>query len=349
MENLPVEQPETVSSRDCANCGQPALEEDHPTLLCGQCRRHFIRYPIPLWIKGVAGAVGLLLLFSLFTFPRTLSLGVGLEKGKKAIKERKFSTAERDLKQVLEKVPGNVEAQGNLLIASFYNQDFGTFSEEVKKLEHVNIEDKELLDRMDGVMGKAGAYVSNDSFENFSHSHPQLPLVADADWNTYFLKNPDDTYAATVYANLLMDRKEYSRCDSVLQSILKRDDEYFPALALEAGVKREEGQLDSAMFCVGRILAVNEESSYGLAAKVRTLLRQKKDKQALDLALKTCRTNDTDLYAFSSLILAYHFNGLISDRDAAIKKAREQAKDSAQRDQLQYSLDVIEKKEKFRD
>ena len=347
----PVESEENSSVRICSNCSRPAMEEDHPTLLCTECREHFTRFPVPLWIKAFAGGIGILLLFSLFTLPGNLGLGIRLERAKRAEEQHKYHTAERELKKVLEKTPDNIEAEGHLLISSFYNQDFETFTDQVKKLEHANVEDKELFARIESVMNKANVYVSNDSFENFfTTRHIPLPQVPDSAWDSYFRNNPQDDYAAITFAGLLFKREKYLRCDSILQTVLSRDRECYPALILEVSVKREEGDLDGAMTCARRLLAINKESAFGQASEVRTLLRQKKDKQALDLALQWYRQQDDEnMYMLSTMILAFHFNGRTGDRDELIKKARAQAKDSISIDQMQYALDVIAKKEKFRD
>src|SRR5437016_2721285 len=127
----------SVSTRDCANCGQPAMEGEHPTPLCNDCRESFIRLHIPVWIWIFACGIAVILLFTLFTLPRSISHGIHLEKGKKAVKEKMFSTAEKEFSKVLEKVPSNIEARGNLLIAAFYNQDLELFAEQYKKLDDV--------------------------------------------------------------------------------------------------------------------------------------------------------------------------------------------------------------------
>src|ERR1700743_212569 len=113
MEDL---SPAPVPGRVCANCSQPAMEGDHPTPLCSECREHFTRLSIPLWIKLFAGGVALVLIFSLSSLPRTLSLGIHLRRGEKAMTQHRYATAEKELNKVLDKVPDNVEANGNLLI-----------------------------------------------------------------------------------------------------------------------------------------------------------------------------------------------------------------------------------------
>jgi tetratricopeptide (TPR) repeat protein len=338
---------ESVSARNCANCGQPAMDGDHPTPLCSDCRENFTRLHIPVWIWIFAGGIAVILLFSLFTLPRSISLGLHLEKGERALKEKKFYTAEKEFSKVLEKVPSNIEARGNLLIAAFYNEDYELFNTTYQKLAGVNIEDKDLYGEIEKVMLKAEGYVSNDTFEHFKKGYPDNAGIPDTAWAGYLQRNTDDRYAAIIYATLLYDRKEYHLSDSVAELALQSDYEYIPALRLEAGIKRVQGDLNGAMTYADRILAINHESVWGLSAKARTLLRQKKMEPGLNLALKLYDMDKQSAYAMSTLILAYHFNGRTGERDVLIKKAQADVVDSIGKDNLRYALDVINNKEKF--
>lgn len=344
-------QPEVVSGRDCAGCGQPAMSGDHPTPLCADCRKHFIRFPIPLWIKAFAGGIGVLVLFSLFTFPKDLSVGINLEKGVRAEKEKKYVTAQRAMESVLEKVPGNVEAKGHLLIDAFYNEDLTTFEETYEKLRYIGIEDHELLGTIDYVVDKAAPYFTDsvDAFAAFKVTHPDLTRVPDTTWAAYMLKYPHDIRAQMTFATQLFGRKEYDRCDSCVRSVLKQNAEFLPAYTFMSSVKRQQHKLDSALFFNERLLSINKESPDGTASKARTLLMQKKDREALDLALKGCDLGKDDIYSQTTLILAYHFNRRLQERDELIKKARVAAAKDPSDSSLQYVLDVIDNKEKFRD
>lgn len=349
MENnlsAPVES-EILSDRDCANCGQPAMEGDHAASLCHDCRVHFTNLRIPQWIKVFAGGIGLIFLFSLFTLPRSLGLGLRLERGERAAREKNYFTAGRELRAFLDKMPDNVEARAYLMLSSFYNQDFQSFAEEYKQLAHTNIEDKQLYSKLDDVLTKAVTYLGNDSFEVFKTAHPLLSQAPDAAWSQYFQQNEHDIYARMEYSSLLFNRKEYVRCDTLLQSILGSDEEYFPALMMEASLKRETGDLNVALAYNDRMLAINHESAFGLASKARTLLRQKKDRLALDLAAKAQAFNEKNSFALASLILAYHFNGKIIARDALIRDAASIEKDANDSSTIQYALDVIHNKEPF--
>jgi len=351
-EHLPAEQSPTEEESPgtgCANCGQPALEGNHAARLCGDCRAYFIRFPIPLWIRVFAGGICIVLLFSLFTLPKNLSLGIHLEKGIKAGKEKNYFTAEKELKSVLEKAPDNLEAKVHLTTAAFYNQDFETLMTLLKKLSKVRFEDQELFSELEATADKTLTYIPNDSFGNFTVSHPDLAKLTASDWEGYFLHNPDDNYAAIAYSSELYDRKEYETADSVLQTILKRTPEYGTALMLETNLKREQHKLDEAAVYCNRMLSMNHELPYGLAIQSRILLQQKKDKQALDLALKNYKKFDGNYYVVSSLMLAYHFNGRIPERDALVRQLQAAKLDSLAKTQVQYALDVIAQKEKFRD
>src|SRR5438876_7536287 len=98
--------PQTEQQQGCANCGNPAVLNEYPTKLCTECREQFIRYPVPKWLWLFAGAIGVIVLFSLFTLPRSISVGVALEKGKKAERQHRYVTAQKEFEKVLEKVPG---------------------------------------------------------------------------------------------------------------------------------------------------------------------------------------------------------------------------------------------------
>jgi hypothetical protein len=321
------------------------MEENLSTEGSGE---EFTRLNIPVWIRIFGGCIAVVLLFSLFTLPRSIYLSIHLERGKKAIKEKKFYTAEKELSKVLEKAPASDEAQGGLLIAAFYNQDFETFNAQWVKLRNTDIgADRSLSADVDKVMSRAVQYNASDTFENFTKDYPDEAQIPDPAWYSYLEKHKRDRFAMLEYANLLLDRKEYGRCDSLLELTLQSDDEYIPALMLEVSARTEQGDPEGAMPYIERILEINHESIWGLSAKARTLLRQKKFRPGLEAALKLYDLDNKNYYGVSTLMLAYHFNGHTAERDALIKKVKSDALDSTGRANVQYALDVIDNKEKF--
>lgn len=347
-ENSVVENAGDEIKTGCVNCSNPEIVAGYPTSLCHDCREKFIKYPIPKWIKLFAAAIVVILLFSLVTLPKNISLGMGMERGKIAEKEKKYVTAERDFKEVLEDIPDNIEAQGHLLISSFYNQNFKTLVETLNKLKEKKIEDQDLFKQMDNVVLKAGEYFSNDSFRTLEQKYAAQSInIPDSVYESYLQKNPGDINANFLFASQLLTEKRYEYCDSILRIDLNKDKEYFPALMLMASLKRETGEYDQSLSYCNKILDINNESILGMSTKARTFLKQKKDKEALELAGKSYKM-DANSYTMATLIMAFHFNNKIKERDDLVKKSKMTA-DTSDQFQLKYALDVIENREKFRD
>lgn len=312
------------------------------------------RKPFPRWIWLLAGGIALVvLLFFLFKqytpeALHNLALSSELQDALKAEKKRLYLTAERELKAYIAKAPGNEEAEGRLLIAAFYNQDFGTFAEQFTKLKDKEIKDKELFAELNGIMVKAAFYYPSDAIKDFSSRYPVLPAIPDSAWDNYFQRNPADVDAKEVYAEELYKERRYSPCDSIIEDILSSHGDYIPALATGASVSRKEEDYDKALEYNKRILQINPELPDGLASEVMTLLLLKQDADALDVALQAYALDGRNAYVRSSLILAYHYNNRKADRDQLIQKASNEATDSGDQKMVQYALDVMAKKEKFR-
>lgn len=340
------------AGRDCANCGQSALPGDHPTPLCADCRAQFLRYPIPHWIRAFAGAVIILVVYSLFTFPKDLSAGIALEKGKKAEKEKKYITAQREMEKVLEKIPRNVEARGHLVIDAFYNQDYETMGTQLENVRYSNFDDHDLVGQIEYVISKASPFFpdSTDPFITFKIGHEDMERIPDTAWVNYMRKHPRDIIALATYGDLLFKENEFDQCDSCMRELLTMDKEFVPALRTLSSIKRQQHKLDSALYYNDQLLSINKELPDGLASKARTLLMQKKDRQALAIAEEACRLGKDDVYSQVTLIMAYHFNNRMQDRDALVKKVTAAvAADSSYQETFQYAMDVITNKEKFRD
>ena len=348
-DSLNLEPADTSHSPACANCGRPPLQGDYPTALCQECRDHFVKFPIPVWIWAFAAGILVLMLFGFYKMPADLSAGIGLEKAKNAFSERRYMTAERELKLLAAKMPQDPEANGRLMIAAFYNNHYELFVNQIRKGDQIKYEDGPLLTEMNNVATEGEILLTTDSFKVFSAAHPDQASIPDVVWLDYFSRNNGDNNARMLYSYTLFDRKEYQRCDSLSVIILATYPGDTRTLMLEASCKREEAQYDSALYFTRQILTINKESVDGLASEARTLLRMKQDRKGLEEARKAYELDANEAYAQASLILAYHFNGRTGDRDALIGKAVQSAKDSTAKTTLQYALDVIAKKEKFRD
>src|SRR6185295_12849149 len=104
--------PDAPSPSVCSHCQISSIDTRYSSPLCEECRQKFIRYPIPKWIKLFGAGVALVFCLALIKLPTQLSTGVHLEKGKNAIKDRRFNTAHKELKLALNNIPNSKEAQG---------------------------------------------------------------------------------------------------------------------------------------------------------------------------------------------------------------------------------------------
>lgn len=171
--------------------------------------------------------------------------------------------------------------------------------------------------------------------------------ISDTAFHQYLVKHPRNVFGLLQYAGKLYDQANWTAADSIAQLVLGIDTENFMALRLLANSKKEQGLLDESIKYCDRILQINRDVAYAYAIKARVFLKQKKDALALELATKSVDIDKMDAYSNATLALAYHFNNMPAKRDALIKQVKS-GKDSSMIDYMQYAIDIIEQKEKFR-
>ena len=228
----------------------------------------------------------------------------------------------------------------------FYNYDLQTFAKLIQDLQGKKIEDQDIYGELNMLIDKASNYFPSDSFMTVFDRYHSWDSIPEAEYKKYVAEYPDELFPAIRYANLLFDREKYPLSDSVLNDILKKDPAYISALNIKTSVKRELKQFDSAHFYCDKILLLNKESTYGMSSKARTFLKQKNDTEGLKWALKSIDKDPGDPYSLATLALAYHFDNKQKERDELLKRSKS---DSMGRVYMQYIVDVIAGKEKFRD
>lgn len=329
----------------CVNCGNFTIQEGSPTPLCSECRKKFINYPIPVPIKLFAAVIGLLLVFAMSKAPANFTSGIHYERGKEAVTKKKYHTARMELQKVISKVPGFSAAKEYLAVACFYDLDLETFVNTIKDLEGKNIEVKDLYGELSQLIIKATSYWPSDSFMTIFGKYHSFDSIPQSEYHQYVLLYPDELFPLVRYSSALFDNKMWKSSDSLLDVVLEKDPAYINALYLKTSIKREKGEFDSAHYYCDRILSLNIESTYGMASKARTFLRQKNDEQGLQWAIKSIANEPDDAYSKATLALAYHFSDKHRERDKILEAAK---KDSLQFFYMQYVYDVMEGKEKFR-
>ena len=345
--NVLTEAQDTQQQHGCVNCGNPAIVHGFPTKLCHECREAFIKFPIPKWLWLFAAALGIVLLFSLFTLPKNIATGIALEKGKKAEMQHRYISAQKEFAKVVEKEPAYIEGQGHLMKAAFYNLDFPTFGKAFSEVQHKKIEDQSLYTSLDQIVQEAENYFPGDSLRAVLGKYDSVKTSIPDDLLSAFISShSNDIYAKMMLASSLFEKKNYTVCDSLCNNIIEKDAEFIPALRLMASSEREMGDYTTSLRHCDKLLSINRENSYAMASRARTLLKQKKDKEGLEQATAAFDIDKKDGYCIATLALAYHLNGNTGKRDELINGNN---KDSLVASYMKYTLDIINNKEKFRD
>jgi hypothetical protein len=337
---------ETNTTPSCARCGIPLTNHQFKSNVCADCRQYFIHYPIPFKIKAFGAGVLLLLLFALSSLPDNIKTGIHLKRGKIAAERKAYMTAQNEFAEVVKREPKFIEAQCRLLMAAYHNGDYTTVINTYPSIDGKNIDDVDLFKEVEHTLSAVGRALPSDSFVVFVEAQKTpFDSISTQAYFTYLNQHQDDDYARVRLINNLFNEGSYAAADSMLDGMLSKDPYYHPALHLKVPLKRELLQFDSSHFFINRLLSLNSENVYALSSKVRTLLKEKKDAEALQLAKQCVKKYPQDGHLLSSLAMAYHFNGDAKNRDLILRQA---AKDTTNTTSITYASNVITGKEIFR-
>ncbi len=346
-ENNSTEITESPEKKGCLNCGDRWVVPGYPNPLCQGCRDELTRFQIPNWVKLFAAGVGLILLFSLYKIPRNILTGIQYEKAMTAMAEKKYLTAQTELEKVVKKAPQFKEAQSYLLISAFHNLDFAAFGKAYDQIQNEKFEDMTLFNQLQSTIEKADTYYGDDEIHKLEDAYENDFSKIPDDTLRVFVTNNENSYAAMGYAARFADKKDFDLCDSILNKIIAYNPDYVPAYMSLASSKRQQNKFDESLKFCEHVLSLNKENLEAIASKSRTLLKSKKDKEALELALTAFKRDEKNTYSICTLIMAYHFTNKTNEEKELISRVAP-LKDSATVQSLRYVLDVINGKELFR-
>ncbi|WDF56489.1 hypothetical protein [Mucilaginibacter sp. KACC 22063] len=229
------------------------------------------------------------------------------------------------------------------LIAAYYNNDLETVAKAGDLLAGKDFEDSIKLGRINKILVEMRNFYPSDTFKNTFDKYKNQP-VNDTIYSHYVKTHAEDGYAKWFLANVYIRKEDYSKADDLLSDLLLNDPELLAALNDKIMVKRELNQPDSSLYYADKLLSINKESLYGLSSKARTLLKIKKNKQGLELALKCFNLEKNFPYNQATLALAYHYNKYYKQRDELLNRINI---DSTTAAYMQYARDVISNKVKF--
>ena len=339
---------EVPALKKCISCGSDDILPGLPNALCSGCREKYIKFPFPTWIKAFGAGVGLVVLFSLFSFFDNVQTGIHMERGVRAEHKHLYLTAQREFEQVLKKVPTHVEAKAHLLIAAFYNHDLSTMIEASKSLQGKILDDQELYAQADNTVAMAGQFFPSDSLNAvYTRFEGDTTSAVKAAIEDYYRRSPTDISAGLQVANDALAKDEYTKADALLHRIITEHPGNIAAITLMSSVKRYKKDSEGALKYIEQLLAFNHQDLYALSSKARIMIMMKKDDEALKLARDVEKLDGANPYNMATLAIVYHYTNKVNDRDKIIDKARAN-KDSSVMYYMQYAIDIVNNKEKLR-
>ncbi|MCJ8208760.1 hypothetical protein MUY27_03510 [Mucilaginibacter sp. RS28] len=343
QEDLNLQQERTDEIAKCINCGSLEILSGYRNNLCAECRTAMINYPIPNWVKLFGVGILAVMLISMIWLPGNFKAALALSRADKAEKNHYYLTAQRELEVARKAAPNSIDVLADELIAAYYNNDLETVAKTGDLLAGKEFEDSIKLHRINYISTELRNYSPSDTFKT-TFSKYKNQIVSDTVYRNYVNTHPDDDYAKIFLANIYMEKEYYLNADKLLSNVLLNDAEMIPALNDKVMVKRELNQLDSSLYYADKLLNINRESLYALSSKARTLLKMKRNKEGLELALKCLSLENNFPYNQATLALAYHFNKYYNQRDELLNRS---GTDSATISYMQFARDVISNKVKF--
>lgn len=343
MQENPEPHPEsTPADHLCAQCGSANVLAGHPTRLCAGCRQAFINYPIPLWVKAFGAGIIVLVLVSFALSPKNFTAAIALSRAEKQEAAHNYLSEQKELDKAIAIVPNSTQVLAHLMIASFYNGDFKTYGTTIDKLAGKEIEDKDLLTRLNNITADAEGYVPTEKFRKIMDQYPAG--IPDTTFTTYLDANPTDVYAIYAHASACFDKEYYPKSDQLLARVLAIDRHHMYALTLRAITKREMNQLDSSLYFAEQMLYDNHQSIMAISSKARTLLKQGKFKDGLRTAQQAEKLDKDFYYNKATLAIAYHLNKQFKERDAIVAQSK---KDTLLAAYMQYPYEIISGKRTY--
>jgi tetratricopeptide (TPR) repeat protein len=269
--------------------------------------------------------------------------GIHMKRADAAIAEKRYLTAENELRKVMAVAPEMKNAKSQMLIASFYMMDLNTFVSMTNELKGVSFDDGSTINTLNGLVADAGNFFPTDSLNELLDQKP-LPADIQNRFRLYVLQHPHEPFAVVGYVNMFGEKDRLSWCDSVIHNILNTDPGYIPGIIAAVSIARSQRHYDSALNYCHQLLSINTECQYAIASEARISLAQGELSQGIALAKKACALDSTDGFSEATLALGYHMNHQPGERDQLIKRG---SSDSSISFYMDYVKQVIEGKEKF--
>lgn len=297
----------------CKCCGSPIIQEGYNLDLCEECRNNLAKRPIPKKFAFLAAGILVILVISLLKFPSYLNAGVEFKKAQKAIDNRNYVTAMNYYEKTVDE-DANYENKIQLMELYYYN---GYISEAYDIYE--SLVGKELkedsYDRATEVMENMEKYYIYkdelyDKANGIEEPDKLLQLI-----KPYVDSDPEEVCGASTLIDIYLEKKMFNEAKSIAERIVSENPDYDYGKYQLASIYIELGEYDKVLSIAEDLFALNRESIYGYVCKSKAELKKGNNEEGLSIAEKACKLDPYNSFANINLALAYHYNGMIEERD----------------------------------
>ena len=312
----------------CRSCGSSPVVEGYSIPLCHECRQYFTKFPIPKWIKVFSVILLAIMTFSLASFPMSLNAGIAYKRGLRAESNRKYMTAAHEYEKAVEIFPNAFIPRGKLFVAYVKNHQFDKAEEVFRSISGKSTsnesEGKIIDESNESITHLEYFYDINENLYNIINQYSEdSPEILSYKLNEYITQNPDDYWAYYYYAGALFDQEKYNDSKAAYLKAFSLNPDIYEFRLGVAAAYRQTGDFDKAIEECNAVLYENTECVDAYVSLSKIELKQHEYEAALKSATTAYSLDNSNYNAVHALALAYHFNGMSSERDALLDLLKE--------------------------
>lgn len=305
----------------CISCKSPEFDPSYKVPLCNDCRNKLKQLRAPLWVKLFAAFVVLLSITGLVLVPKKMGRAIHLEKAQEAEAERRFVTAAHEYEKVVADNPHSVDYIVHLFHAYYMQADYSKAIPLINSFTGQRTQDMYLgdlanhdLDQLSLLMGDS--LINVIAGENLTDSLKLQQCLA------VLSTQPDNIAALYMVSNTLYDMKRFNEADTYAKHGLEKDEYNLPLLGLQAAIKREEGEYDSANYLYDRMLELNAEATAAYTGKARIGLKQHNDQKASEYIEIARKIEPENILVYEADILFLYLTGKTADANKELVRMK---------------------------
>jgi thioredoxin-like negative regulator of GroEL len=285
--------------------------------LCHVCRTELVKRTVPLWIKGTALLIVILLLYSLIQFPLTLKAGIHYKRGVQAYTNHKSWTAVHEFEQATDRFPDSTKILARLYISYYQTSQLDKAAQVLSRIGGKAAESESMANLINNVASEMDRRYYSDKELQEVDSEPDLNIRI-TKLRDYISKHPESVPGQYYLADSLYDAKQFNEVESIVLKLRETETDYEAATLLLAAAYRETKQYDKATNEVQSVLSSNSESDRAYFSLSRIEFKQHMDEQGLVDAQTAYDLNPDDGSNIANLALAHFYSKNMAERDRLV-------------------------------